>query len=122
MESGVSVGALAARSGARGIVDGSQGLRGKGQCAMNYISEFADVVVGDVIISSGGSVYPYGFPIGTVVDKTFDPASRTVSAILEPAVDFDTLSRVLVVISIDVKAIEDTVNPEIETETSSETE
>lgn len=107
VENGVSAGAICARSGARGIVDGSLGLRGKGQCAMNYISEFADVEIGDVIISSGGSVYPYGFPIGTVVDKTFDSASRTVSAILEPAVNFETLSRVLVVVDINVKEMQD---------------
>lgn len=123
-ESGVSVGALCARSGARGVVDGSLGLRGKGQCAMNYISEFADVEVGDVIISSGGSTYPYGFPIGTVVDKTFDSASRTVSAIIEPAVDFDTLSRVLVVIDMRVEAMDALANaestPESETEAEAE--
>ena len=122
VESGVSVGAISARSGARGVVDGSLGLRGKGQCAMNYISEFADVVVGDVIISSGGSVYPYGFPIGRVVDKTFDAASRTVSAILEPAVDFETLSRVLVVVSIDVEAMEDLADSSGETEGDSDAE
>ena len=122
VESGVSVGAMAARSGARGVVDGSPGLRGRGQCAMNYISEFADVEVGDVIISSGGSVYPYGFPIGTVVEKTFDSASRTVSAILDPAVDFDTLSRVLVVVKIDVRAMEDLADGADETEGETETE
>ena len=107
VENGVSVGAIAARSGARGIVDGSLGLRGRGQCAMNYISEFADVEIGDVIISSGGSVYPYGFPIGTVVEKTFDAASRTVSAVIDPAVDFDKLSRVLVVIDMKVAEMND---------------
>ena len=122
VESGVSVGAISARSGARGVVDGSLGLRGKGQCAMNYISEFADVVVGDVIISSGGSVYPYGFPIGRVVDKTFDSASRTVSAIIEPAVDFDTLSRVLVVVNMDVKAMEDLAEADRAENTETEAE
>lgn len=98
LENASSVSALCARSGARGIVDGSLGLRGNGTCAMNYINEFADIALGDKIISSGeGSVYPYGFSIGTVVEKTFDEHNRTVSAVIKPDVDFDTLTRVMIV-------------------------
>ena len=98
LENASSVSALCARSGARGIVDGSLGLRGEGNCAMNYINEFADIEVGDKIISSGeGSVYPYGFSIGTVVEKTFDENNRTVSAVIKPDVDFDTVTRVMIV-------------------------
>ena len=98
LENASSVGAMCARSGARGIVDGSLGLRGEGRCSMNYINEFADIQVGDKIISSGeGSVYPYGFSIGTVVEKSFNEHSRTVSAVIEPDVDFDTVTRVMIV-------------------------
>ena len=98
LENASSVGAVCARSGARGLVDGSLGLRGEGRCAMNYINEFADIEIGDKIISSGaGSVYPYGFNIGTVVEKTFDEHNRTVSAIIEPDVDFDNVTRVMIV-------------------------
>ena len=98
LENASSVGAMCARSGARGVVDGSLGLRGEGRCAMNYINEFADIEVGDKIISSGeGSVYPYGFSIGTVVDKTLNESKRTISAVIEPDVDFDTITRVMLV-------------------------
>ena len=103
VENGVSVGAICAESGARGVVDGSLGLREKGQCAMNYISEFSDIKVGDSVITSGGGVYPYGFLIGTVAEKTFDAPTRTVSAVIQPAVDFETLSRVLIVTNVDVE-------------------
>ena len=98
LENASSVSALCARSGARGIVDGSLGLRGDGRCEMNYINEFADIEIGDKIISSGeGSVYPYGFSIGTVVDKTVDGNNRTVSAVIEPDVDFESITRVMLV-------------------------
>lgn len=96
-ENASSVGAVCTRSGARGIVDGSLGLRENGQCAMNYIDEFADVQIGDVILSSGGGIYPYGFVIGTVMELTHDEASRSLSAIIDPAVDFETVTRVMIV-------------------------
>ena len=116
VENGVSVGAICARSGARGIVDGALGLRGKGQCAMNYISEISDIEVGDSIISSGGGVYPYGFVIGTVVEKTFDASTRTVSAVIDPAVNFETLSRVMIVTEVDIEAMNDLADEAFETE------
>ena len=123
VENGVSVGAMCARSGARGVVDGSLGLRGKGQCAMNYISEFSDIEVGDSIISSGGGVYPYGFVIGTVVEKTFDAPTRTVSAIIDPIVNFDTLSRVLIVTEVDVEIMKEMADLHpVETDESAGTE
>ncbi len=97
-ENASSVGAVCARSGARGIVDGSLGLRENGMCAMNYIDEFADVEVGDIILSSGsGGVYPYGFVIGTVTEITHDENARTLSAIVKPAVDPNTVTRVMIV-------------------------
>ncbi len=95
-ENASSVGAVCARSGARGIVEGSLGLREHGKCAMNYIDEFADVQIGDVILSSGGGIYPHGFVIGTVTEITHDPNSRSLSAILEPAVDPNTTTRVMI--------------------------
>ena len=54
------------------------------------------VAVGDVILSSGGGIYPYGFVIGTVVEIKHDETARSLSAIIEPAVDPQTTSRVMV--------------------------
>lgn len=97
-ENATAVGGVSARSGERGIVLGTLGLRENGRCVMEYLDEFADIEIGDVILSSGsGGMYPYGFPIGTVVELTHNETERTLSAILEPAVNFETLDRVMIV-------------------------
>ncbi len=93
-----AVGAVIARSGVRGVVGGSLGLRGDGLCSMDYIDESADIKVGDIVLSSGsGSIYPYGFVIGTVTELRPDTTNRTYSAIVKPAVDFENMTRVTII-------------------------
>jgi rod shape-determining protein MreC len=57
----------------------------------------ADVVVGDKLITSGIGLYPRGILIGevTAVDKTIDMLLKSV--IVEPAVDFNRINKVLVI-------------------------
>ena len=56
------------------------------------------MAIGDRILTSGfGSVYPQGLVIGTVCEIRSDDYTRQQIAILTPAVDFDRLSRVMIV-------------------------
>ncbi len=97
-ENAVAVGAISARSGVRGIVKGALGLRENGHCIMDYMDEFADIQIDDVILSSGtGGLYPYGFPIGRVIELRHNGNERTLTAVLEPCVDLENLSRVMIV-------------------------
>lgn len=98
-----SIGACIERSALVGICDGVFG----GQCSFLYttgIQNFEDIVSGDTVISSGkGSIYPYGIKIGTVSDVRIDEASRSVSATVEPAVDFSTVKRVMIITQVTAK-------------------
>jgi rod shape-determining protein MreC len=90
-----AAGALVERSRAQGIVMGS----GDTRLRLEYVSEVADVVVGDLVVTSGiDGIYPKGFTIGSVtaVDK-IGGAYRQIT--VEPAVDFSTLEEVLVVLT-----------------------
>jgi rod shape-determining protein MreC len=90
-----AAGALIERSRAQGIVMGS----GDARLRLEYVSEVADVAVGDLVVTSGiDGIFPKGFTIGTVtaVDKT-GGAYRLIT--VEPAVDFSTLEEVLVVLT-----------------------
>ncbi len=79
------------RSRARGIVRG----RGTDQLEFEFVVRGGDVVVGDVVITSGlGGVYPKGLRIGEVVEIS-DPAGGLLqTADLRPAVDFGRLEQV----------------------------
>ena len=86
-----------------GIVDGYY----EENCRFHYNTGFedsSDIVVGDTVISSGkGSIYPYGLKIGTVIEVQLDDASRSVIATIQPSVDFDNLSRVMIIKSYTVE-------------------
>jgi len=82
-------------SRAQGVVVGT----GDSFLRMEYVSEIADIVVGDVVVTSGiDGIYPKGFVIGRIesVEKS-GSAFKTI--LVKPAVDFSSLEEVLVVLS-----------------------
>jgi rod shape-determining protein MreC len=90
-----AAGALVERSRAQGVVMGG----GDERLRMEYVSEVADVVTGDVVVTSGiDGIYPKGFVIGRVetVDKSGGAYRRIV---VKPSVDFRSLEEVLVVLT-----------------------
>ena len=64
-----------------------------------FVARDADVLVGDLVITSGlGGVYPKGLRIGEVTAVS-DPGAKLVqTATLEPAVDFGRLEQVFVML------------------------
>ena len=90
-----AAGVIVERSRAQGLVIGG----GDERLQMEYVSEAADIVVGDVVMTSGiDGIYPKGFLIGHVetVEKN-GPSYKRI--IVKPVVDFRALEEVLVVIS-----------------------
>ena len=88
-----AAGALIERSRAQGVVIGA----GEDRLRLENVSEAADIVVGDTIVTSGiEGIYPKGFVIGKVdaVEKS-GPAYKRIT--VKPAVDFSSLEEVLVV-------------------------
>ena len=58
-----AAGALIERSRAQGVVTGG----GDDRLRMDYVSEVADVIVGDLVVTSGiDGIYPKGYVIGQV--------------------------------------------------------
>jgi rod shape-determining protein MreC len=90
-----AAGAIVERSRAQGVVVGVGGDR----LEMEYVSEVYDLVVGDVVVTSGiEGIYPKGFVIGRIeaVERSGGAYKRIV---VRPAVDFNGLEEVLVVVT-----------------------
>jgi rod shape-determining protein MreC len=88
-----AAGALIERSRAQGVVVGA----GEDRLRLENVSETADIIAGDTVVSSGiEGIYPKGFVIGTIelVEKS-GPAYKRIT--VKPAVDFSSLEEVLVV-------------------------
>lgn len=97
-ETATAVGGYIERSGALGVVEGTYELRSEGLCRMVYIESESDIRVGDNVVTSGvGGVYPRGLLIGRVSAIEVDEVSRTLTAIIEPAADLDSISKVMIV-------------------------
>jgi rod shape-determining protein MreC len=90
-----AVGAIIERSRAQGVAMGG----GDQRLRLEYVSEAADVVVGDLVVTSGiDGIFPKGFTIGSVdvVEKS-GPSYKRIT--VKPAVDFSSLEEILVVVT-----------------------
>lgn len=66
---------------------------------MVNLARDADILIGDRVITSGfGGIYPKGIVVGEVVDVINEEGGLLKYAILKPAVDFDRLEEVMVII------------------------
>jgi rod shape-determining protein MreC len=66
---------------------------------MTNIARDADVIAGDVVVTSGfGGIYPKGILVGQVIDVVNEEGGLLKYANLKPAVVFDRLEEVLVII------------------------
>jgi len=66
---------------------------------MVNLSRDADIIPGDKVITSGfGGIYPKGLLVGEVTDIVNEEGGLLKYAVLNPAVDFDRLEEVLVIV------------------------
>ncbi len=108
-----AVGVMVERSRAQGVAEGNGS-----EMRLNYVAGGADVVAGDVVVTSGiDGIYPKGFVVGQI--ESVERGAGGLGAItLWPAVDFSSLEAVLVVtapsspVDIELATAPDTQAPE----------
>jgi len=101
--SGVS-GWISREGGGNVTIRGSLNLKQYGLCIVENIPQDTQIVVGDIVETSGlGGIYPKGIIVGTIVE-IFNSDSQTEKyAYLEPLVDMKSLSEVYILTKKDIK-------------------
>ncbi|MGC1523151.1 MAG: rod shape-determining protein MreC, partial [Steroidobacteraceae bacterium] len=75
------------RNGLRTIAVGTGDM---GRLKLPYLPTSADVVVGDLLVTSGlGGGFPAGYPVGTVAEVKRDPAASLADVDVKPAAALD---------------------------------
>ncbi len=83
------------RTGTRSI---ALGTGRSGLLSLPYLPQNADVIVGDLLVSSGlGGVYPPGYPVGKVTAVVRDPAQPLLAVEAEPLAALDRDPEILLV-------------------------
>ena len=98
VEAQSAVGAFIERTDDVGIAEGKFSLSSDGLCELNYLPTDSSVEEGDRVLSSGfGSVYPRGLVIGYVEEVGINPYTRTPNVKVRCAVDFSSLTNVMII-------------------------
>lgn len=89
-----TVDGIVQRSRARGLVEGKT----QESCLLKYVNKSADVVTGDMIVTSGlDGIFPKGLPIATVEFVNKKPYTVTLDVELKPVVNPNKVEELFVV-------------------------
>lgn len=93
-----SLGALVFRTDEIGVAEGDFQLMDQSKLKLSYLSPDAQLLNGDLIVTSGlGGYLPSGLVIGSVEEVKLDDSGSTQYAVLSPSADFDALTQVFVI-------------------------
>ncbi len=81
-----------------GIIEGDVTLTADYQCRMIYLDKETTLKEGDLIVTSNSvGIFPQGYLIGTVVALETTESGLSYSAVIQPAMDYENLTEVMVV-------------------------
>lgn len=99
LSSSVNCGAYDSRTNDAGVVSGNSTDIKDGNTRLFNLPRNCSVAVGDIIVTSGGGIFPKKLVIGTINKVSNDPMTSSLYAVITPAVDFESLKNVMVITS-----------------------
>ena len=98
-----SLGARVFRTGETAVAGGDLALMSEGRLRLQYLSDSANLIKGDVIVTSGlGGYYPAGLVIGTVESVQTDDGGLARYAVLSPKCDVAAIQEMFIITDFDV--------------------
>lgn len=93
-----SAGAFVGEDRHAGMLVGGFSLMQKGCTSLTYLSEGAQMFVGDTVLTSGkGGAFPSGIVVGTVTEIREEAGGQSSYGVVKPSCELDTLSQVFVI-------------------------
>ena len=99
----VDVGAYSSATRDVGIVSGTVDLAMEGRCQMQYLPRESEAARGDIILTSGGSLFPRDIIIGKITKVEPSRHGTGLVATIEPAAQVRTVKNVFVITSFEGK-------------------
>lgn len=97
-------GALVGASGTAAMVLGDFSLMRSGLVKLTYLTDNSNIFEDDTVITSGeGGSFPQGLLVGTVTSLITDDGGQSISGIVRPACDLNSLTQVFIVKDFEIK-------------------
>lgn len=98
------IGITLTRTGEAAVLRGDAALAPEGWCKASYLKNDVTLLVGDSVETSGiGGLFPQGLMVGRVRETKSESTGLSQYAVIEPAVDIQSLSHVLIITDFGVK-------------------
>lgn len=99
LDSSLQISATISSTGYSGMVTGGYATGLSDMLRMEYLPTAAQIRNGDEVVTAGSTVYPRNLILGHVVDAGLEENAIEKYAILQPAVDIDTLEQIFILTS-----------------------
>lgn len=93
----VDVGAYDVRTRDIGIVTGAVDLAGEGSCKLTYLPRESSATIGDLVVTTGGGIFPKGLVIGTISQVKTEAGGISLYAVVRTTADIRSLTDVMVI-------------------------
>ncbi len=97
LDVGVNAGAYDVRTRDIGIVTGDIHLAAEGMCKLSYLPRESGASVGDLVVTTGGGLFPKDLVIGKISDVAFDKGEVSLYAQITPTADIRGLTDVMII-------------------------
>ncbi len=97
----VNVGVMTTDSKSIGVTENDAEYAASGYCLISYVSKDSTIKEGDVVVTSGSSVFPENIVVGTIVSVYEDKNGLTRHAVIMPSEDLSKITQVFVITGFD---------------------
>jgi len=97
LDSSMEISAFVSSSGYSGVCEGSYRTGEAGSLRLSYLPTDAVMKNGDQVVTTGSTLYPKDLILGYVSDAGLDETGMSKYAVLDAAVNFDSLEQIFII-------------------------